>query len=350
MMTPDGSAAAPTHQSPEANAQTSNAETTTDVRQVAPTRAVPTLREEVLAGFAKSPRELSPKHLYDARGAELFEQICELPEYYLTRTETALLEAHARALVVAAGPREIVELGAGSARKTEILLAAAAARGAPITFWPMDVCVSALEDAAARLTQRFPQVDVRPLAGDHTAGLAHLPARSGPTLFVFLGSSLGNFEPAGAQLLLADIAGQMGPDDRLLLGVDTVKDAGVLEAAYNDAAAVTAAFNENLINVLNRELDGDLDIAGFRHRAVYNAELERIESYLDATRAQTGRFAALDAQYAFQPGDSIFTEISRKFTPASLDADLAPAGLVRTADFIAPENRYALHLIARDNA
>ena len=345
MMTPDGSRAARAHQT-----ATLGTKAGTRIQEVAATRIVPTLREEVLAGFAKAPRELSPKHLYDARGAELFEQICELPEYELTRAEAALLEAHARAIVVAAQPREIVELGAGSARKTEILLAAAAERGAPITFWPMDVCLSALEDAAARLTRRFPQVDVRPLAGDHTAGLDHLPARSGPTLFVFLGSTLGNFEPASAQRLLSDIAQQMGAHDRLLLGVDTVKDRGTLEAAYNDAAGVTAAFNENLINVLNRELDGDLDIAGFRHRAVYNAELERIESYLDATRAQTGRFAVLDAQYTFRPGDSIFTEISRKFTPASLDADLAPAGLVRTADFIAPENRYALYLIARADA
>lgn len=345
MMTPDGSAAAT---APESTSARTDAEI--PVRDVPPTRAVPTLREEVAAGFARTPRELSPKHLYDARGAELFEQICELPEYYLTRTETTLLETHAAAIVDAARPAEIVELGAGSARKTEILLAATRARSAPLTFWPMDVCVSALEDAARRLTARFPRIAVKPLAGDHTAGLAHLPARSGPTLFVFLGSSLGNFEPAGAQRLLSDIAGQMGPDDRLLLGVDTVKDTPALEAAYNDTAGVTAAFNENLINVLNRELDGDLDITGFRHRAVYNAELQRIEAYLDATRAQTGRFADLATSYAFQPGDSIFTEISRKFTPASLDADLAPAGLVRTADFLAEADRYALHLIARRDA
>lgn len=345
MMTPDGGAAAAAHES--ASART---DAETPVRDVPPTRTVPTLREEVAAGFAKTPRELSPKHLYDARGAELFEQICELPEYYLTRTETALLETHAAAIVDAARPAEIVELGAGSARKTEILLAATGAHSAPLTFWPMDVCVSALEDAARRLTARFPRIAVKPLAGDHTAGLTHLPVRSGPTLFVFLGSSLGNFEPAGAQRLLSDIAAQMGPDDRLLLGVDTVKDAQALEAAYNDTAGVTAAFNENLINVLNRELDGDLDITGFRHRAVYNAELQRIEAYLDATRAQTGRFAELDTSYAFQPGDSIFTEISRKFTPASLDADLAPAGLARTADFLAEADRYALHLIARTDA
>jgi L-histidine N-alpha-methyltransferase len=310
---------------------------------------VATLHEEVLAGFAKTPRELSPKHLYDARGAELFDRICELPEYYLTRSEAALLEAHAAEIAAAAQPAEIVELGAGSARKTELLLAAAAERGTPLTFRPMDVCVSALADAATRLTQRFPQVAVRPLAGDHTAGLAHLPARQGPALFVFLGSSLGNFEPAGAQLLLSDIAAQMGPADRLLLGVDTVKDAATLAAASNDSAGVTAAFNENLITVLNRELDGDLEIAGFRHRAVYNAELQRIEAYLDATRTQTGRFAALDVSYSFAPGDRIFTEISRKFTPDSLDADLGPAGLARIANFIAPAGRYALHLIAKSD-
>ncbi|MBK1666776.1 L-histidine N(alpha)-methyltransferase [Rhodovibrio sodomensis] len=348
-MTPDGSTAAPTHPTASARTHPNSA-----VRDVPPTRVVPSLRAEVETGFAKRPRELSPKHLYDARGAELFEQICALPEYYLTRTETALLHAHATAIIEAARPAEIVELGAGSARKTEILLAAAADHAArnqaPLTFWPMDVCVSALDEAAQRLRERFPRIAVKPLAGDHTAGLSHLPARSGARLFVFLGSTLGNFEPAGAQRLLGDIARQMGPDDRLLLGVDTVKDTATLEAAYNDAAGVTAAFNENLINVLNRELDGDLDIAGFRHRAVYNPELQRIESYLDATRAQTGTFAALDASHAFAPGDSIFTEISRKFTPDSLDADLAPAGLVRTADFLADGNRYALHVIARADA
>ena len=345
MMTPDGSAAATAPESASARTDTKS-----PVRDVPPTRAVPTLREEVLAGFAKTPRELSPKHLYDARGAELFERICELPEYYLTRVESALLKTHAAAIVDAARPAEIVELGAGSARKTELLLTAAGDSAAPLTFRPMDVCVSALEDAARRLTARFPRIAVKPLAGDHTAGLAHLPARGGPTLFVFLGSSLGNFEPQGARRLLSDIAAQMGPDDRLLLGVDTVKDTPTLEAAYNDTAGVTAAFNENLINVLNRELDGDLDITGFRHRAVYNAGLQRIESYLDATRAQTGRFADLATSYTFQPGDSIFTEISRKFTPASLDADLTPAGLVRTADFLAEGDRYALHLIARAGA
>ena len=341
MMTPHNSAAAGAQQQPTAVVDG------LAVQAVAPTRAVASLREEVRAGFAKSPRELSPKHLYDDRGAQLFEQICDLPEYYLTRAETALLHAHAAAIVAAAQPDEIVELGAGSARKTEILLTAARGAAKALTFRPMDVCVSALEDAAQRLAGRFPEIAVKPLAGDHTAGLAHLPARQGPTLFVFLGSSLGNFEPAQSQRLLADVAQRMGPDDRLLLGVDTVKDTATLEAAYNDSAGVTAAFNENLINVLNRELDGDLEIAGFRHRAVYNAELQRIEAYLDATMAQTGRFAALDASYAFAPGDSIFTEISRKFTPASLDADLAPAGLVRTADFFAEDNRYALHLAQR---
>jgi L-histidine N-alpha-methyltransferase len=346
MTTPNGGAAAARAQQYAAPA----ARGATAVQTIAPTRAVPDLRAEVLAGFAKRPRELSPKHLYDARGAELFERICELPEYYLTRTEAALLRTHAAEIVEAAEPAEIVELGAGSARKTEILLSAATAGGTPITFWPMDVCLSALADAAGRLARRFPQVAVRPLAGDHTAGLTYLPPRAGATLFVFLGSSLGNFEPAAARTLLADIARQMDEDDRLLLGVDTVKEVARLEAAYNDAAGVTAAFNENLINVLNRELDGDLAIAGFRHRAVYNAELQRIESYLDATRAQTGCFAAIDASYRFEPGDSIFTEISRKFTPDSLDADLAPAGLVRTADFLAERNGYALHLIRRASA
>ena len=340
MMTPHGGAAARAAKDSEAGTDLAGS-----VRPVTPTRTVPTLAEEVRAGFAKRPRELSPKHLYDARGAELFERICDLPEYYLTRAETALLHAHAAQIIDMARPAGIVELGAGSARKTEILLQAAAAAGGPLTFWPMDVCVSALEDAAQRLSGRFPEIAVKPLQGDHTAGLAHLPARPGPTLFVFLGSTLGNFEPAGAQRLLADIAQQMGADDRLLLGVDTVKDTATLEAAYNDSAGVTATFNENLINVLNRELAGDLEIAGFRHRAVYNAHAQRIESYLDATRAQTGRFAALDTPYAFQPGDSIFTEISRKFTPDSLDADLAHAGLVRTADFLAEGDAYALHLV-----
>ncbi|SDG32650.1 L-histidine Nalpha-methyltransferase [Limimonas halophila] len=317
------------------------------VEPLPPSRRVSGLIEDVRAGFAKRPRELSPKYFYDARGAELFERICALPEYYLTRSEAGLLDAHADALIDRVRPDHIVELGAGSARKTETLLAACERAGLDTAFWPLDVCASVLVEARERLQARFPGLRVRALAGDHTAGLDHLPPRTGRTLFVFLGSSLGNFEGESARTLLGDIAACMGGEDRLLLGVDPVKDRETLEAAYNDSEGVTAAFNANVLNVLNRELDGDIDVDAFRHRAVFNPAANRIEAYLDVVRRHTARLGALGETYTFVEGESLFTEISRKFTPTGLDGDLNPAGLAREVDFFADRNRYALHLVRR---
>jgi len=317
------------------------------VEPLPPARSVPDLAADVRTGFAKRPRELSPKYFYDDRGAELFERICQTPEYYLTRAESALLAERADEVVARVRPASIVELGAGTARKTETLLAACERAGSDTAFWPLDVHAGVLQAARERLATRFPELHLRPLAGDHTAGLAHLPPPPRPALFVFLGSSLGNFEGPAAHTLLADIAGCMAPGDRLLLGLDPVKDRATLEAAYNDAEGVTAAFNANVLKVLNRELGGDIAVDAFRHRAVFNPGASRIEAYLDVVRGHTARLRALNETHTFVEGESVFTEISRKFTPEILDGDLSPAGLVREADFYADRNWYGLHLVRR---
>lgn len=295
--------------------------------RVRPAWAVPTLAEDVARAFAHRPRELSPKYFYDARGSALFDAICEQPEYYPTRTEAALLEAHAEALIQQARPQHVVELGSGTARKTETLLAACERSGLRPAYWPFDVCPEVVEESAERLGARFPWLRVQGLVGDYTAGLRHLPRPAGRCLFVFLGGTIGNFTEADGAVMLREIARRMGPQDRLLLGADRVKDRSTLEAAYDDAAGVTAEFNRNVLWVLNRALGGDLDPEGFGHRAWYNELEERIEMHLEALRPQEVHFRVLASSFEFAAGETLRTEISRKFSAPRLGALLDEAGL-----------------------
>lgn len=304
----------------------------------------PSLAEDVLAGFERRPRELPCKYFYDERGSALFDRICDTPEYYPTRTEAAILDDNADAIVAATRPRHIVELGAGTSRKTEILLAACERAGIEPVYWPFDVCGGVLRETGERLLARFPGLRVNALVGDYTAGLGHLPRPQGPTLYVFLGGTLGNFEPGPARALLAGIRRWMGPDDALLLGADRVKARATLEAAYDDAAGITAEFNRNVLNVVNRELGADFEPRAFDHRALFNDVASRMEIHLVARGAQTVTVEALGRCYDFADGEPLFTEISRKFTTDGLREELGGAGLTLQREWLDAHHHFSLSL------
>lgn len=317
------------------------------IRQVPAARSVPGLAEDVRAGFARRPRELPPKYFYDDRGSALFDRICDTPEYYPTRSEAELLAAHADDIVAAVRPDHIIELGAGTARKTATLLAACERAGIAPVYWPYDVCAEVLEAAGATLLDRFPWLCIEALVGDYTAGLEHLPRPDGRRLYAFLGGTIGNFEPAAARGLLGEIAGHMDDGDRLLLGADRVKDRAVMESAYNDSAGVTAEFNRNVLHVINRELDGDFDVDDFYHEAVFDSEHDRIEMYLVPRHSQSVTLAALGERFHFAAGEPVRTEISRKFTAAGLADELRAAGLVLERATVAPGDYFSVNLAAR---
>lgn len=312
-------------------------------RRLQPARTLPALPDDVRRGFAARPRRLPAKYFYDERGSALFEQICETPEYYLTRCEHALLQEHAPDIIRSARPQNIIELGSGNSRKTRTLFDAAAAMELAPHYYPLDVCEPILRDSAAELMEDYPWLSITALVGDYSAGLAALPNTPG-RLFVFLGSTLGNFGHARAVRLLTELRASMRGDDALLLGVDRVKDPEVLCAAYDDAQGITALFNLNLLEVLNRELDGDFDLEAFQHRVVWNETFERMEMHLIATDAQEVRLRALPARYRFAAGEGILTEISHKYTDASLTRLLAAAGLRVQAHYRADDEYFSLVL------
>ena len=283
------------------------------------------LADDVLDGLTRPLKEIAPKHFYDARGAELFDRICELDEYYPTRAERAILEAHAPALVAAAGggAAELVEPGSGTAAKTRLLLRAMAGAGTLRRYVPLDVTESMVRASADALVDEFPGLRVHGIVGDFERHLRHVPAPGdGPRIVAFLGGTIGNFPPGSRRRLLRRMARLLRPgsDDRLLLGTDMVKDPAVLEAAYDDGQGVTAAFNLNLLHVLNRELGADFDVDAFEHVAFYDREREWIELRLRATRRMDVRIAALDLDVTFAAREEMRTELSAKFTRERLHA------------------------------
>ena len=281
-------------------------------------------------GLISSPKWLPSWLFYDAAGSRLFDQITRVPEYYVTRTERSILEAHAREIVDrAAGDQalRIVELGAGSADKTTLLLNAAVERQDTVFYEPVDVSATALIEAHMRIEQEIPGVLVCPRVGDYTQGLeldATLPSER--RLVLYIGSSIGNFEPEEAQGLLESVRVALNPGDCLLLGVDLVKDEAALLAAYDDSAGVTAAFNRNLLVRLNRELDADFDPQAFAHRADWNAAKSRMEMHLESRTNQKVWLAGLDMRVSFSAGETIHTENSYKYLPGQAEAMLTKAG------------------------
>jgi L-histidine N-alpha-methyltransferase len=308
------------------------------------------LAEDVLDGLTRPFKELPPKHLYDERGCELFDQICELPEYYPTRTERSILERDAERIVAGLRAAELVELGSGTAAKTRVLLDAMADAGMLRRFVPFDVAESVVRDSAEALAGAYPGLEVHGVVGDFERHLDRIPPpRAGePRIVALLGGTIGNFPPGSRRRLLREIGALLGPDDALLLGTDLVKEPAVIEAAYDDAAGVTAAFNLNLLRVVNRELDADFPLDGFAHIAFFDRRNEWIEMRLRARRPCSVLVRALDLRVEFAAGEELRTEISAKFTRERVAADYAAAGLTLAGWHSDAEDRYALSL-ARPN-
>ena len=301
------------------------------------------LADDVLDGLTRPFKEIPPKHFYDARGSELFDRICEQPEYYPTRTELAVLRQRATEIVGDAA--ELVELGSGAATKARVLLGAMAQRtGSMLRYVPLDVSEAALREAAEELVAELPGLQVHGLVADFERHLDRVPPplEGIPRVVALLGGTIGNFPPGTRRRLLRSIASLLRPGDRFLLGTDLVKDNRVIEAAYNDAAGITAQFNLNVLRVVNRELGGTFDPNAFEHVAFFDRRRRWVEMRLRARRACTVRIDALDLQVEFAEGEELRTEISAKFTPKRLEADLAAAGLELAELHTDPDGLFAL--------
>ncbi|MFD7702317.1 L-histidine N(alpha)-methyltransferase [Streptomyces caelestis] len=298
------------------------------------------LRADVREGLTGSPRTLPPKWFYDARGSELFEEITALPEYYPTRAEREILRTRAGEIAAASGARTLVELGSGSSEKTRHLIDALTGLH---TYVPVDVSESALTLAGRALAAERPGLEVHALIADFTARLT-LPAAPGPRLVAFLGGTVGNLLPAERAAFLASVRALLAPGDALLLGTDLVKDERVLVRAYDDAAGVTAAFNKNVLAVVNRELGADFDPDAFDHVALWDAGHEWIEMRLRSRTAQTVKIPSLGLAVDFAAGEELRTEVSAKFRRDGVRAELTAAGLEPVRWWTDGEGRFALSL------
>jgi L-histidine N-alpha-methyltransferase len=303
------------------------------------------LADDVLDGLTRPFKELPPKHFYDAAGAELFDRICELPEYYPTRAERAILEQRSADIVATTAAAELVELGSGTAAKTRLLLAAMADAGTLCRYVPVDVTEAMVLDCADALVEEFPGLRVHGIVGDFERHLRHVPPPDGPRVLAFLGGTIGNFTPGSRRRFLRGLAKLLRPGiDHLLLGTDLVKDPAIIEAAYDDSAGVTAEFNRNVLRVINRELDANFDVDSFEHVAFFDREREWVEMRLRAQRRMDVEVRKLGLKVAFVPREELRTEISAKFTADRLRGDLAAAGLELRELLTDPDELFALSL------
>ncbi len=297
------------------------------------------LARDVREGLSQPQKFLPPKYFYDEHGSWLYDKICQVPEYYPARTEEALLAQKAEEIIGQVRPETILELGSGTSHKTTHLLNACESKDCYAHYLPLDVCEEMLIDAGNRLLDKYQWLNIKALVGDYSEGFDSVPSSDGTRLYVFLGGTLGNLDDVEALEFLKRLRAIMGEDDYLLLGADRVKDRDVLHAAYNDSQGYTAEFNRNVLRVINRELGGKFDPEAFEHRAFFNEEKSQIEMHLYSLHPQTVRIEDLGMEVSFDQGESIHTEISRKFTPDSLDALTASAGLTLEEHF-EPENGY----------
>ncbi len=306
------------------------------------------LADNVRAGLTASFKQLPPKHFYDARGSELFERICALPEYYLTRAESEILGERAAEIVASTECAELIELGSGAPEKAKTLLDAIGEHGTLSRYVPVDVSEHALRDAAQQLADVYPRLLIHGVVADFERQLDRIPPPDGmPRVVALLGSTIGNFEPASRRTLLGAAAALLSAADRLLVGVDLVKDQTVLEAAYNDTEGITAEFNRNVLRVINRELEADFELAAFEHVAFFDRRHEWIEMRLRALQDMTVSIAKLGLEVGFARDEELRTEISAKFTAGRLEADLAAAGLVLERWYTDRAERFALALARR---
>jgi len=297
---------------------------------------------DVRDGLARSPRQLSPKYFYDERGSELFEEITQLPEYYLTRAERSLLELRIAGIIDAVHPCSLVELGAGSATKTHIILDQMRSSGCAECYVPIDVSKDFLKATAAQLRIDYPDIQIMPVVSDITKPFA-LPPIASPTLVAFLGSTIGNFPRDEAIRLLSHIAGEMGPSDRFLLGADLIKDPAIINRAYNDARGVTAAFNLNVLERLNRELKANFPVSDYEHHAFYSSENHRVEMHLIARTSHIVTIPEI-GEIGIEKGETIRTELSYKYDRAILEDILSASGLSIEKWMPADDGSFALAL------
>ncbi|HEX2359817.1 MAG TPA: L-histidine N(alpha)-methyltransferase [Solirubrobacterales bacterium] len=298
---------------------------------------------DVRAGLTKPFKELSPRYFYDERGSALFERITTLPEYYPTRCERAILERRSDEIVAAAMPRALIELGSGSAVKTRVLLDAMGEAGCLEAYAPVDISEQITYATAAAIAREYEGVEVLGHVCDYELDLERVPVR-GPRVIAFLGGTIGNFQPAQRSSFLRRIANLLDGDDRFLLGTDLVKDRATLEAAYDDSEGVTAAFNKNVLAVLNERLDANFDLDAFEHVARWDAENLWMDIRLRSLRHQVIEIRSLGLQVAFAAGEEMRTEISTKFAREGLEGIYAEAGLEITDWWTDPEGHYALSL------
>jgi L-histidine N-alpha-methyltransferase len=299
------------------------------------------LRRDALSGLTASPKRLPSTYFYDAVGSELFEEITKVPEYYLTRAETEILDRYADEILGACEPDELIELGSGSSRKTRLLLDAMRRLGCGVRYVPVDISEAALREAHLAIRDDYGWLEMECLIGDFSKDL-HLIPRHGRRLVAFLGSTIGNLERPDRVELYTEVASMLDADDRFLLGVDLVKDEAAMVAAYDDAAGVTAAFNRNILTVLNRELDGNIPVEAFEHVTSFDATTECMRQRLRATREVDATLAAIDLDVHFDTGEELYTERSCKFTREGLAAELVEAGLEIVGWWTDAENRFAL--------
>ncbi|MBV8151388.1 MAG: L-histidine N(alpha)-methyltransferase [Candidatus Eremiobacteraeota bacterium] len=306
-----------------------------------------TFAEDVKAGLFSRPKRLPPKYFYDDVGSALFEAITHLPEYYLTRTESALLKQHAGDIVALLdGPLELLELGSGSASKTRLLIAAALERQETLRYSPIDISPGALIASSQALVEEYPALTVSAYAGDYVSLLeAGAVTRSGPVLALFLGSNIGNFEPVAAAALLRSLARALGAGDALLVGTDLKKGIERLERAYDDPTGVTAAFNRNVLARMNRELGADFDVRLFEHEAHYDPVRGSVDSFLVAQAPCTVHFAALGASASFAEREAIHTESSYKYAFDDIERFAAETGYSVRRQWTDGAEDYALSLL-----
>jgi L-histidine N-alpha-methyltransferase len=304
------------------------------------------LADDVRRGLLAQPRQLFPKYFYDELGSQLFEAICLLPEYYLTRAENEILTRYADEIAAAVdGDKTLLEMGSGSASKTRLIIEALLNRQSELHFIPVDISASALETSSRVLLQSYPRLKITAYASDYYDGLAALRGQErGRTLALFLGSNIGNFDADEAHTFLRALRGVLHAGDALLLGADLRKRKDSLEAAYDDALGVTAAFNLNVLTRINRELDADFNVRAFRHMVEYNETIGRVEVYIESLRDQRVTLRRLDMEADFQAGERIHTENSYKYDLDGLSQLAAATGFERTRTWLDAREQFSSNL------
>jgi dimethylhistidine N-methyltransferase len=306
--------------------------------------------EEVRQGLTSEPKRISPKYFYDQLGSQLFDAICLLPEYYLTRAENEILQRHADEIVSwVPGCSTLMEMGSGSASKTRLIIEALLRKRRDVVFMPVDISASALESSSLILLQSYPSLSIEAYAAEYFVALAQLSKKQrGPTLALFLGSNISNFGRAEAPAFLRALRGVLKKGDALLLGADLKKDRSILEPAYDDALGVTAAFNLNLLARVNRELGGDFDLRAFRHSAFYNEEIGRVEIHIESVREQVVTIKRLQMTVHFSKGERIHTENSYKYDLQGIAQLAAETGFRSAHSWLDSQKRFSSNLLLAD--